>query len=326
MILQNMEKSVSCPPVVFIIFNRPDLTERVFEAIAKAKPKRLLVIADGPRFPEEAEKCQKARAVIKKVDWDCKVDKDYSDMNLGLERRVSTGLDWAFNRVSEAIILEDDCVPHPTFFRFCQELLERFRNDRRIMVISGQNLQFGNNHTNYSYYFSRYNHCWGWASWRRAWQLFDFDMKLWPEIRDGQFFTKMFSNAYDASYWTNIFQSLYDGRLNSWAYRWTLTCWINSGLTILPSVNLISNIGFGIGASNTADANSFLANMPTNGLEFPLKHPPFVIRNFDADEYTQSNIYNPQHRHTKSMGISRFNLFSSMKRKIGNLLRSMRLR
>ena len=149
-------------PVVFIIFNRPDTTAKVFEAIRQAKPPKLLVIADGARIdkPGEAEKCAAARAIINQVDWQCEVLTNYSNVNLGCRKRVSSGLDWVFEQVEEAIVLEDDCLPHPSFFQYCQELLEKYRDDERIMMISGDNFQFGNETTEYSYYFSRYGHCW----------------------------------------------------------------------------------------------------------------------------------------------------------------------
>lgn len=169
-------------PVAFFIFNRPVLTEIVFEAIAKAKPKKLLVVADGPRFAEEEEKCQKARAaVIDKINWECEVLTNFSDRNQGCKYRVSSGLDWVFSEVEEAIILEDDCLPAPSFFRFCETLLARYRDDERVMTISGDNFQLGNSRTEYSYYFSKYTHIWGWASWRRAWQHYDVDMKSWTD-------------------------------------------------------------------------------------------------------------------------------------------------
>jgi hypothetical protein len=160
-------------PVAFLIFNRPDTTAKVFEAIRQAKPPKLLVVADGPRpdRPDDIEKCKAARGVVEQVDWDCEVLRNYSDVNLGCKKRVSSGLDWVFNTVEEEIILEDDCLPHPTFFRFCEELLDYYRHDERIMVISGDNFQFGRNCTEYSYYFSRYNHCWGWSTWRRSKEL-----------------------------------------------------------------------------------------------------------------------------------------------------------
>ena len=140
-------------PITFIIFKRPDTTEKVFETIRQVKPKKLLVIADGPRTDREgeAEKCAATRAIIEKVDWDCEVIKNYSEINLGCAKRVSSGLDWAFNNVEETIILEDDCILQPTLFRFCEELLEKYRHDRRITSIAAQNAQLGKNRTNYSY-------------------------------------------------------------------------------------------------------------------------------------------------------------------------------
>jgi len=151
-------------PIVFIIYNRPDLTERVFDSIRKAKPNKLLVVSDGPRFTEDVEKCKCVRAVIDKVDWDCEVLKNFPEVNLGCRKRVSSGLDWVFSEVEEAIILEDDCLPAPSFLSFCQTLLERYRDDERVMHISGNNFQFGISRTEYSYYFSKYTHLWGWAT------------------------------------------------------------------------------------------------------------------------------------------------------------------
>ncbi|NEQ24075.1 MAG: glycosyltransferase family 2 protein [Microcoleus sp. SIO2G3] len=285
-------------PIVFVIFKRPNTTEKVFEVIRQIKPSQLLVIADGARAdrPDEAEKCAAARAVIDCVDWDCEIFKNYSDINLGCAKRVSSGLDWVFNIVEEAIILEDDCVPHPTFFRFCEELLERYRYDSRIASISGQNVQFGRKRTEYSYYFSRYNHCWGWATWRRAWQHFDFHLKLWPEIKEKKFLHDILdSDPHAVEYWTKTFQSLYDGSglEDSWAHRWTFACWINSSLGVLSNENLISNIGFGLSeATHDMGKRSPYNSMPTQALQFPLKHPPFLIRDRQADSFTHNTLFN----------------------------------
>jgi len=279
-------------PVAFFIFNRPETTQRVFEVIRQAKPSKLLVAADGPRTsrPLEAEKCAVARAIVEQVDWDCEVLTNYSDINLGCKRRVSSGLDWVFNTVEEAIILEDDCLPHPTLFRFCEELLQKYRDDERIMAISGDNFQFGRRRTEYSYYFSRYNHCWGWASWRRAWQHYDVDMKLWPKIRDSNLLRDLLPKRHAVNYWRTIFQNVYDGQIDTWDYQWTFACWIHSGLSILPSVNLVSNIGFYSDATHTAGKSRF-ANMPVEALRFPLQHPSFLICDLKADNFTQNNVY-----------------------------------
>ena len=283
-------------PVAFLIFNRPDTTARVFEAIRQAKPPKLLVVADGPRpdRPDDVEKCKAARAIIDKVDWDCEVLTNYSDVNLGCKSRVSSGLNWVFDTVEEAIILEDDCLPHPSFFQFCEELLEYYRHDQRIMVISGDNFQFGRKRTEYSYYFSRYNHIWGWASWRRAWQYYDLKMKLWQEISDGSWLESILGETQAVKYWTKIFQTAYDNKVDSWDYRWTFACWIQNGLTILPNVNLVSNIGFGADATHTSRAIQSVVNNPVREMSFPLQHPPFITRHFEADRFTWENIYRPQ--------------------------------
>lgn len=281
--------------VAFLIFNRPDTTEKVFEAIRQAKPPKLLVVADGARsdHPGEAEKCQATRAIIDRVDWECEVLTNYSEVNLGCKLRVSSGLDWVFNNVEEAIILEDDCLPDFSFFGFCEELLDYYRNDERIMVISGDNFQFGRKRAEYSYYFSRYNHCWGWATWRRAWQHYDIEMKLWQQIRDSNWLKFILEESKAIKYWSKIFQATYDEDINSWAYRWTFACWLQNGLTVLPNVNLVSNIGFGTEGTHTTDSRSPFANLPLKKMCFPLQHPPFIIRDAQADKLTQNNNFSP---------------------------------
>jgi len=219
-------------PVIFVIFNRPETTERVFETIREAKPKKLLVIADAPRatHPDDIERCAAARAIINRVDWECEVLTNYADVNLGIGKRPATGFDWAFTLVEEAIILEDDCLPHPTFFRYCEELLDRYRHDLRIMSISGQNVQFGQSRTPYSYYFSRYHHIWGWATWRRAWQHFDIEMKLWPEAKQQNLLAGILDTPKAFKSWTHTFQQTYEGILPTWDYRLLLPAGCRMGL------------------------------------------------------------------------------------------------
>ena len=283
-------------PVAFIIFNRPDTTARVFAEIAKVKPPKLLVVADGPRpsRSNEVDKCAAARAVIEQVDWDCELITNYSDINMGCRQRVSSGLDWIFKMVEEAIILEDDCLPHPTFFRFCDELLEKYRDDERIMAISGNNFQAGRKRTHYSYYFSRYNHLWGWATWCRAWHYYDVDMKLWPEIKTQNRLKDILEDSDAVKYWLDKFQMIYEGRerrADTWDYQWTFACWLQSGLTILPNVNLISNIGFNTDATHTLNKWSRVANLPVEAINFPLKYPPYMVRNAQADAFTHNVLF-----------------------------------
>jgi len=276
-------------PVAFIIFNRPDTTAQVFAEIRRVKPTKLLVIADGPRKdrPGEAEKCAQARAIIDKVDWECEVLKNYGDKNMGCGGRVASGLSWVFEQVEEAIILEDDCVPHPSFFQFCQELLEKYRYDDRIMQISGDNFLFGKRRTDYSYYFSMFSHpvlIWGWASWRRAWEKYDYDIKLWPQIRDRGMLKSYFGNNRLSDNWTRIFDEVYDNKF-TWDYQWTFCRWIQSGLCIVPNQNLISNIGWGQDATHTITPNTIWDNIPRKEMGFPLNHPPYVLCDYDADRY-----------------------------------------
>lgn len=273
-----------------MIFRRPSLTRQVFSAIRQAKPPRLFVVADGPRNEKEKNLCEQTREITKLIDWDCEVLRNYSNTNLGCRNRISSGLDWAFGHVEEAIILEDDCLPHPSFFNYCESLLKRYRSDNRVMVISGSNFQEGKGETPYSYYFSKYNHCWGWATWSRAWKHWTFDKSKWAEFRDAGLMKSICSETKESDYWTHIFNKLFlEGIPDSWAYAWTFSCWSQGGLTALPNVNLVSNIGFGKDATHTAVENA-LANRPTFNIG-EIKHPPFLVRNEDADMYTYTNCF-----------------------------------
>ena len=280
-------------PVAFIIFNRPDTAEQVFAEIAKARPTKLLVIADGPRENRagETEKCAATRAIIDRVDWDCEVLTNFSDRNLGCKRRVSSGIDWVFEQVEEAIILEDDCLPDPTFFRYCQELLERYRHDQRIGLISGDNFQFGRRRNDDSYYFSKYVHIWGWATWRDRWTgSYDVSMARWPRIRDGGWLADIVGNEREAAFWNKIFERVYRGGIDTWDYQWVFANWVEGRSTILPATNLISNIGFDANATHTT-GDSELANLASHPVTFPLKHPVGVIRNMQADAYSEKKCF-----------------------------------
>jgi hypothetical protein len=289
-------------PVAFLIFNRPDLTELVFEVIAQAKPKKLLVVADGSRFPEEIEKCQRAREVIKRVDWDCEILTNFSENNLGCGRRVSSGLDWVFSEVEEAIILEDDCLPTLSFFYFCQTLLEYYRDDKRIMLISGDNFQGGHSRTNYSYYFSKYNDIWGWASWRRAWKHYDFDMKTWPEYKKANLIQSVCENPDEQKFWTSTFDSVFAGSIDTWDYQWTYACFAQKGLAVLPNSNLVSNLGYRSDATHTKSEHNLLAHLPTADI-WEIKHPPVVVRNQEADAFAFEHVFREKQITTKSEGF-----------------------
>lgn len=284
-------------PVALFMFNRPQTTRRVFDAIRAAKPSLLLVIADGPRENRlgESEKCAASRQIIEQVDWNCQLLTNYSEVNLGCKQRIASGLNWVFDTVEQAIILEDDCLPHPSFFPFCEELLDRYRDDTRIMSITGQNVQFGRNNTGYSYHFSRFFHCWGWATWRRAWQHYDLEMKLWPKIKDSYASSSIFQDSRTSRYWKTVFQQQYDGKFSTWDYSATFSFLVQNALHVHPSQNLIKNIGFGADATNTAIGaeESRYANMEVFEMPFPLQHPPYVVPNIQADKFTQETHYDP---------------------------------
>jgi hypothetical protein len=295
-------------PIVLIIFNRPNTTKQVFEAIRQAKPSQLFVIADGARREHlgEAEKCSATRNIIKQIDWDCEVFTNYSDINLGCGKRVSTGIDWVFSQVEEAIILEDDCLPHPDFFNFCATLLEQYRNEDRIMHISGNMhlIDYNERYLKYSYYFSRYPLIWGWATWRRAWKHYDFQMKNLPELIENRWLEKFLDNKREAYVWTKNFYGVYK-TLYTWDYQWMLTCWVQGGFCINPSVNLVSNIGFDSEATHTQNSNSYWANLPTKSILFPLKTQPFIIRDIQADCYLQNTQFDPNKLNRAKMKFRR---------------------
>ncbi len=295
-----MEKKLTTP-VLFLIFNRPDTTQTVFNEIQKAKPAKLFVAADGPRDNKkgEKEKCEQTKKIIEQVDWDCEVKTLFRDKNLGCKMAPSSAINWFFENVEEGIVLEDDCLPHRTFFRFCQELLEKYREDERVFVISGDNHLFGRKRTNYSYYFSRYSHTWGWATWRRAWLHYDGDIKIWPEIKNGNWPKDILGYSDAVRYWSNIFQRVYQNKIDAWDYPWIFSCWTQNGLTIIPSVNLVSNIGFGPESTHTKGRSPY-ANMAVAAMDFPLRHPPFIVRDTKADDFVQRTHF---HVSNISLGI-----------------------
>lgn len=273
-------------PIAFLIFNRPETTEKVFAEIAKARPEKLLVVADGPRPAKagEAERCEQARRIISSVDWDCEVLTNFSDVNLGCKKRVASGLDWVFDTVEEAIVLEDDCLPSQSFFRFCEELLARYRDDTRVMQICGANFLNGWKRDEHSYYFSNYGPIWGWASWRRAWRLYDVEMKLWPELKKKRILQDFCVNQDEVKAREGIYDDVFSGKIDTWDYQWGFAKLVNSGLSITPNVNLISNIGFGANATHTSSADNAFAGMQANEVAFPLTHPPCILRDRASDE------------------------------------------
>jgi len=280
-------------PVALLIFNRPEATKKVFEEIRIAEPERLFVIADGPRQNVETdnELCKITREITENIDWDCKVTRDYAVENYALRKRVSSGLTQMFESVDEAIILEDDCVPHQSFFPFCQELLERYRDEEKIMMISGNNFFSKLRQKEYSYHFSVFNHIWGWATWKRAWNLYDDQMKDWNDLKDGDFLNNILQDDVSVKYYKTIFQEVYENKINSWAYRWLYSMLRKDGLSIVPLKNLVTNIGFGTEATNARSNSHRTANITAEEIEFPLIHPPKTERDLEADMFATKFLH-----------------------------------
>lgn len=295
-------------PILFLVFNRPDTTLQVFEAIARYKPSKLYVAADGPRSAKqgEAELCEQTRQIISKVNWPCEVKTLFRETNLGCKVAVSSAINWFFEHEEEGIILEDDCLPNESFFTFCNIMLERYRDDERIMHIAGANFQFGKMRSDGDYYFSRYNHIWGWASWRRAWKYYDVEMRKWPKFKEDNLLNRMFTNKYEAKYWHKIFDLVHKNKVNTWDYQWTFSIWCQGGLTVIPQNNLISNIGFGANGTHTSSLHNPLANMQTVSLN-SYNEPSFLLCNSDADTYSLLNSFSP-------------NILKLVKRKITSIL------
>src|SRR5262245_969210 len=304
-------------PVAFIIFNRPDVTERVFAEIARARPRQLLIIADGARLdrPGEAEKCAAVRAIVERVNWPCDVVKNYSAVNLGCGRREVSGMIWIFEQVEEAIILEDDTLPHPTFFRFCEEMLEQYRHDERVMHISGDNWLFGRKEIDDSYFFSRYCLSWGWASWRRAFRLYDPEMKLWPSLRNTSWLTDTLGDPRAVEHWTRLFDLTHAGveNVDTWDFQWLFSIWAHHGLSVLPNTNLISNLGFSReDAAHTKGGAKDRRNKATTAeMIFPLKHPLCMIRDGEADQLMFDQTFRP---------LRQLSLYDKMRRKCVEVL------
>jgi hypothetical protein len=279
-------------PIILLIFNRPELTARVFAEIARQKPKRLLVIADGPRAsnPDDIKLCQAARDIVQQIDWDCELSAHFSDVNLGLRARVSSGLDWAFEQVDEALIFEDDCVPDSTTFEYCRQLLERYRNDPQVMHISCVNLT-GQRDPDSSYYGSRYPHVWGWATWRRAWRLYGETAAVPPSDALTERVLASFENPSVRRFWKTMWHWVRAGKIDSWAYSWAFTCQVHNGLSITPNVNLVSNIGFGEVATHTTDVESSAHVIPTESMTFPLRHPAQLVVHAEADRIVEDTFF-----------------------------------
>ena len=278
-------------PIAYIIFNRPRHTRETFAAIRAQRPAQLFIIADGPRsdHPTDADRCREVRGIVEGIDWPCDVHRNYADENQGCKHRVISGLDWVFSQVEHAIILEDDCFPHPDFYSYCDALLELYKDNDRVMVITGCNFQGRNRRGDAAYYFSKYNHVWGWATWRRAWQKNAPALEFWPRWKESVSWMNEHRDKVERRYWENIFDRMYRNEINTWDYPWMASVWYHGGLTATPNVNLVTNIGFGPDGTHT------IAHGDQDGMaSYPLgllTHPAKVEQDRKADRYVFDHTF-----------------------------------
>jgi hypothetical protein len=275
-------------PILFLVFNREDTTQKVFDAIRQLTPKYLFVAADGARKHKlgESEKCQRVRDIIKQIDWNCELKTLYRDENLGCKLAVSSAITWFFENVEQGIILEDDCLPDLSFFPYCEKLLGQYKDDTRIGHISGSNFLSGIIDNNLSYDFCSCPHIWGWATWRRVWQNYDVNFPFWEAQKEKRAF--LFQNKWEKIYFSSFIPDVLNSRngINTWDTQYWFTLRLQNQLAVYPAVNMVTNIGMGdLNATHTSKKN---IKMPSaTAMKFPLKQPQYMLPNKLLDNKTK---------------------------------------
>lgn len=282
-------------PILFLIFNRIETTTQVFKAIRDLKPPKLYIAADGPRnnICGESEKVKEVRDyVTKNIDWKCDVDTLFRQENLGCKMAVSKAISWFFSNEEKGIILEDDCLPNSSFFYYCQDLLAKYENDMRIWHIGGvSTLAEQDIKISESYYFSKFNHIWGWATWSNRWSNYDVNINNLENFLQRDCLSSVTSNNLLKKFWINNFFKVSKNQIDTWDYQWYFTTWLNNGLSIIPKKNLVTNIGFGPNATHTSSEESKLSKMKSEELNFPLKHPSLLYPNHYLDEINAKYLF-----------------------------------
>lgn len=280
-------------PVALLVFNRPEHTRKVFQRLREIKPKRLFIIADGPRSDKERELCSEVRKITEEIDWDCEVERKYSEVNMGCDPCSTAGLDWILSKVDRVIFLEDDGLAHPDFFPYCSELLERYKDDERIMMISGDNFQQHNPSfaCPESYYFTQIPYMHGFAVWRRSWRLYDEKMTAWPEVKRRGLLTSTFRDYAVRAHFSYKFDQYFSNKLTNWDGKWLFAFTLNRGVSICPRVNLVTNIGYGPGATNSTNADDWKANLPSGPLTRPFIHPNGIRIDEGAEAYAFAHVF-----------------------------------
>lgn len=279
-------------PVLLLVHRRAELAPRLLNVLRDVRPESIFLAADGPG--EDAGCIATREAYLRGIDWPCDVQTRFLAERAGCRRAVSGAIDWAFELSDQVIILEEDCLPDPSFFPFCEEMLDRFQNENRVMQVCGSNLA-GCIPTEGSYYFSRFGPIWGWATWRRAWQHYDVEMRSWPEFFQSARLRKLCPERFEAQWRSRVFKSVHKGLVDTWDYQWAFAKLRTGGVNVVPAINLVSNVGFGKGATHTINATDPRAAMATESMEFPLQHSAKVEPWEKADrEYLQRVVGLPR--------------------------------
>ncbi len=285
-------------PVLLIIFNRPHISQKIFDVIKQIKPKYLYVAADGPRKnkPDDIKKCHAARNILNQVDWECELKTLFRDSNMGCGKGPADAITWFFEHVEQGVILEDDCLPDQSFFPFCEELLNRFRYDHKISVISGTNPLLKWKEKKSSYVYSTLGGTHGWATWRRAWKNFDYTATLWNTAQGKERVKKTLNNKLFYDHFSTEFDTYFKCQRNDvWDFQWLFCRLAHFSYSIVPNRNLISNIGFNEYATHTLKSSDLMAGLPTYKMDFPLKHTEFKIDRL-YDRIVFERFINPKKR------------------------------
>lgn len=292
-------------PILFVIFKRPEVTQASFKKICAARPRKLYIVSDGARPNHEGEQElveQTRKIVLDAIDWDCELHTDFRDENMGCGKGMYHAISWLFQNEEMGIVLEDDCVVQPSFFTFMEEMLTKYQDDNRIGLVAGFNGVASKVRLPWSYCFSRYKATWGWGSWRRAWSHMDFDMTWRGGCQEASVINNMGYRSKDLAYWRHRLNLIDQNEVSAWDWQWFFSMAAQNQLTVFPAKSLVSNIGFGAGATHTGLLWGNAIMCDDGDLEFPLSHPtavcPYVpfekaFYRYNNDLYTTINCFVP---------------------------------
>tara|TARA_A100001388_G_scaffold274668_1_gene258691 strand:+ start:226 stop:1173 length:948 start_codon:yes stop_codon:yes gene_type:complete len=278
-------------PILILVYNRSKYLDRLISILRNIKAKNIYVSFDGPKKNQfDIIKCNNVKKEIEKINWKCHISKNYLKVNNGCKKGVSKGLKWFFSNVDRGIILEDDCQPNSDFFIFLEWALNKYKKNNKIGGITGNNFLKNKIHIKETYYYSKYAHCWGWATWKRTWLKYDKNIKFWKDFKSSKLWNKYIDNEIEKKYWEKIFNNVKNNSLDSWAYPWMLSIWRNNQMIITPKKNLVLNLGFSLEATHT-NSTFHDFNYQSFKLKKPYSSPSEMEINKVADNFVFKNHY-----------------------------------